>query len=157
MAMKTNAPKLTLRQERFAQEYVANGSGVEAYRMAYDTSPDASPNGLYVAASRSLNHPKIALRIQELQAEAVAASGVTATHTLDRLKRYMDDEGGRVRTAAVRATELAMRYHGMITDRQVIRGESVVTISLSMGPRDLRPQLEPGASPALRLEAPGAP
>jgi len=43
---------LTIKQERFAQEYVVTGNASEAYRRAYDTH--GGPRTIEVEASRLL-------------------------------------------------------------------------------------------------------
>lgn len=61
-------PKLSAKQEAFAQ-CIANGDDQgTAYRNAYDASgmKDAS---VYIEASRLIKDPKIALRVDELKAE----------------------------------------------------------------------------------------
>lgn len=58
---------LTIKQERFAQEYVATGNASEAYRRAYDTH--GSPETVAIEAHRLVRHPKVAPRIEQLRAE----------------------------------------------------------------------------------------
>lgn len=65
---------LTASQEAFALAYVETGNAAEAYRQAYDRPPEARDNWIYVEASQMLDHPKVSLRIKELQAEAAALS-----------------------------------------------------------------------------------
>ena len=63
-------PKLSAKQEAFAQ-CIANGDDQgTAYRNSYDASgmKDAS---IYIEASRLIKDPKIALRVDELKAEVV--------------------------------------------------------------------------------------
>jgi phage terminase small subunit len=61
------APKLTPKQEAFAQAYIETGNASEAYRRAY-SAKNFSDNALAVQASKTLKHPKVALRIEQLQA-----------------------------------------------------------------------------------------
>jgi len=65
--------KLTAKQEHFAQLVAAGSTQAEAYRQAYDVSPDASPVTAYANGSKLAKHTKVALRIQELQAATEAA------------------------------------------------------------------------------------
>lgn len=57
---------LTPKQEAFCQAYIETGNASEAYRRAYDASK-FSENALYVQACKTLKHPKVSLRIAELQ------------------------------------------------------------------------------------------
>lgn len=56
--------KLTVKQERFAQEYVSLGNASAAYRLVYDTST-MTDEAVHVCASRL--KAKVWLRIKELQ------------------------------------------------------------------------------------------
>lgn len=56
---------LTVKQERFAQEYVSLGNASAAYRMVYDASK-MTDEAVHVSASRL--KAKVWLRIKELQA-----------------------------------------------------------------------------------------
>ena len=61
-------PKLSAKQEAFAQ-CIANGDDqATAYRTAYDASgmKDAS---VYIEASKLIKYPKVSLRVDELKAE----------------------------------------------------------------------------------------
>ena len=66
---------LTIKQERFAQEYVVTGNASEAYRRAYDTH--GGPRTIEVKASRLLAHPKVSLRLAALRAMDSEHSSLT--------------------------------------------------------------------------------
>ena len=68
---------LTEKQEAFALAYVETGNATEAYRRAYDVAEDARDSWIYVEAAQLLDHPKIAPRIEELQALATRLAGYT--------------------------------------------------------------------------------
>jgi len=59
--------ELKPKQERFAQLYVELGSAAEAYRRAYNST--AKPESVHVEASRTLNDPKVSLRVQQIRDE----------------------------------------------------------------------------------------
>jgi phage terminase small subunit len=59
--------KLTPKQEAFCKAYIETGNASEAYRRSYNAK-NFSENALAVQASKTLKHPKVALRIAELQA-----------------------------------------------------------------------------------------
>lgn len=59
--------KLTVKQEAFAKAYIETGNASEAYRRSYNAK-NYSENALAVQASKMLKHPKVVLRIAELQA-----------------------------------------------------------------------------------------
>lgn len=62
---------LTPKQEAFALAYIETGNAAEAYRRAYDVKAQTQHATIYVAASRLLDDPKIALRVDELRNRAV--------------------------------------------------------------------------------------
>ena len=77
------ADDLTAKQEAFALAYVETGNATEAYRRAYDVAADARDQWLYVEASQLLDHPKVALRIEELQEQAARLSFYTIKAAFD--------------------------------------------------------------------------
>lgn len=61
--------KLTIPQEKYAQEVVLNGGDkVAAYKASGWTWKNFTSNTLSVESDKKFNHPKISLRIAELQA-----------------------------------------------------------------------------------------
>lgn len=68
--------QLTHKQEKFCQEYIKHGVAITAYKSAYDAQ-NMGDNSIYVTASRLLDKPNIALRIDELRHLQLKASQVT--------------------------------------------------------------------------------
>lgn len=69
--MAKSGQKLTVKQERFCLEYVANGGNAsEAYRTAYDTSASASTIG--PKSCNMLKQDKIRARVDQLLGEEEA-------------------------------------------------------------------------------------
>lgn len=66
--------KLTIKQERFAQEYVLLGNASEAYRRVYNAS-GMTDEAIHVSASRV--KAKVTLRIQELQQQEAEKYSMT--------------------------------------------------------------------------------
>lgn len=64
------AEGLTPKQEAFAAAFFECGNAAEAYRRAYDVAPDAKDGWIYVEACQLLDHPKVALKLKELRAQA---------------------------------------------------------------------------------------
>jgi phage terminase small subunit len=70
-------PKLTLKQERFAQAYVENGGNAsDAYRTAYD-SADMQPETIHVKACELVKHGKVSVRLDQLRADTLRRHQVT--------------------------------------------------------------------------------
>lgn len=86
-APKKAAPtKLTQKQEAFALAFFETGNAAEAYRRAYDVSENAKDGWIYVEACQLLDNPKVALRLQELKAQAERLSIYTRQKALDELE-----------------------------------------------------------------------
>lgn len=78
---------LTAKQDSFALAYLATGNASEAYRRAYNAE-NMKPESISVSASRLLEHPKIRLRLQELNQAAVSAAVMTRQEALERLSAF---------------------------------------------------------------------
>ena len=77
--------KLTLKQEAFAQAYIETGNASEAYRRAYNAE-NMAQNSIAVQACKMLNIPKIALRVDELRANAQERHEVTVDSLIRELE-----------------------------------------------------------------------
>ncbi len=105
---------LTPKQEAFALAYFETGNAAEAYRRAYDVSPDARDSWVYVEACQLLDHPKIALRVEELQEQAERLSIFTRQKALEEFEeaRELALKTGAV-AAAVSATNGKVKLFGL--------------------------------------------
>jgi phage terminase small subunit len=78
---------LTQKQEDFARYYVECRNATTAYRLAYNVGRDTLPTTLWSEASRTLAHPMVAARVQELQE---AAAGLTLVKARDIVQDWVD-------------------------------------------------------------------
>lgn len=116
--MNSAAQSLTLKQQAFARAYVETGNASEAYRRAYDVSPDCKPNTVEKRACELLKNGKVAGRIGELQQSAQERHEVT----LDSLTKWLMDArelamASRSPGAAVSAVMALAKLHGLLVDR----------------------------------------
>lgn len=74
--------KLTAKQEAFARYFVEYQNASSAYRMAYDISWNIQPSTVWSEGSRTLAHPLVAARVQELLQAAAAQTIVKARDVL---------------------------------------------------------------------------
>lgn len=58
---------LTVKRERFAQQYVRTGNAFEAYKKSFTYAPTTKSATLRREATRLLADPKVAARIEELR------------------------------------------------------------------------------------------
>lgn len=82
--------RLTAKQEAFARFYCEYGNASSAYRMAYNVGWSTQPATVWEDASRTLAHPLVALRIQEL---LQAAAATTIVKARDVLQSQLDVAG----------------------------------------------------------------
>lgn len=94
---------LTVKQERFCQEFVLYGNQSRAYRIAYNAE-NMSDEAVHVEASRLSDDPKVSLRISELQDEQKkkfqttledTVRGITEIASFDIAELY--DENGKLK------------------------------------------------------------
>ena len=108
---------LTLKQERFAQAYVANGGNASAaYRDSYDAN-SMNANSIGIEASDLLAHPYVAPRIVALEAQGLAASGTSPEWVLAGLVDVASKaKDAKQFAAANRSYELVGKHAGMFKD-----------------------------------------
>jgi phage terminase small subunit len=108
---------MTPKQEAFAQAYVETGNASEAYRRAYDAE-DMKPESIHVTASKLLSNPKVALRVDALQAKHAKRHDIT----IDSITRELDEDRKGAReanqySAAISAVMGKAKLHGLIVDK----------------------------------------
>jgi phage terminase small subunit len=82
---------LSPEQAAFALHYVEHGDALAAYRHAYNAAPDRSPGALRVRAHAVLHTPKVANRVRELNASAIAqAARLGPTDLVARLEDIIE-------------------------------------------------------------------
>jgi len=91
---------LTAKQEKFVQGIIEGKSQAEAYRSAY-SAEKMSDNAIYREASLLYSSPKIAQRINELRAELVKPSIMTARERLEFLTGVINGTRGEKITEIV--------------------------------------------------------
>lgn len=108
---------LTPKQEAFAQAYIETGNASEAYRRSY-AAEKMKAGAVHVAASKLLDNPKVALRVDELKAEHAERHAVTVDSIADMLRE--DREFARkcaTPAAAVSATMGLAKLYGHLREK----------------------------------------
>lgn len=108
---------MTPKQEAFCLAYVETGNASEAYRRAYDAE-NMKPESIAVQAAKTLAHPKIALRVSELQSAHVERH----KFTVDDMIRQLDEDRVFAReletpAAAISASMGKAKILGFLTDK----------------------------------------
>ncbi len=131
--------KLTAKQEHFAQLIASGTTQSDAYRQAYDVSPDASPVTAYVNSSKLAKNTKVALRVQELQAVTETALAEKRLWDVERLvdeaeTNLMAAREGKQFGPANRALEFIGKVTGLL-DRKLQEPQAAITrINIIMPP-----------------------
>lgn len=110
---------LTPKQEAFALAYVETGNASEAYRRAYDAER-MKPAVIAVKACELLANGNVAVRVSEIQAEAVKRNAVTVDDLLRELEeaRAAASGGDKPQAAAmVAATMGKAKLLGFLTEK----------------------------------------
>ena len=121
------AGRLTLQQEAFASEYVANGGNAsEAYRVAYPKSKEWENSIVATEAHRTKKLPHVSLRIKEMQEELEMAAMWTRKNSLETLKDIAQgvDEGSKSsdKVQAVKTINQMMGWDKQVLDHQSTDG-----------------------------------
>ena len=116
--------KLTLKQEKFVQEYLSNGgNATQAYEVAYPGTK-MTKKQIGIEAFKKLQNPKISLVLKNYQEEVKETVLYTAEKSFNKLNELLalalcpDGENGRMNLqAALKAEELNGRLVGLYTER----------------------------------------
>ena len=109
---------LTRKQENFACAVADGADQTAAYRVAYNAGQMA-PGSIWTEASRLGRNPKVALRVEELKAEAEEVRQTILVGREHAILAQLEKEALSARTdsARIRAIELLGRHLGLFVDR----------------------------------------
>jgi phage terminase small subunit len=78
--------ELRVKQERFLQIFLEKGNASEAYRRAYDVSPDTKPETIHRKAAELLANGKVTARLEQMRAELRERNAITLDHLIEALR-----------------------------------------------------------------------
>ena len=109
---------LTRKQENFACAIADGADRSSAYRSAYDAD-QMTPPAVWTEASRLGRNPKVALRVDELKAEAEQVRQTMLVGREEAILAQLEKEALTAKTdsARIRAIELLGKHLGLFTDR----------------------------------------
>ena len=109
---------LTRKQENFACAIADGADRSSAYRSAYDAD-QMTPPAVWTEASRLGRNPKVALRVDELKAEAEQVRQTMLVGREEAILAQLEKEalGAKSDSARIRAIELLGKHLGLFTDR----------------------------------------
>lgn len=122
---------LTAKQEAFAQAVASGMSQSDAYRAAYEVSPDTKADTINQKGSRLMAEGKIKARVEELRAPVVKAAQITLAGHLERLGELsrLSQESGQM-SAAIAAEVARGKASGLYVERTEITGSVAVQATL---------------------------
>ena len=109
---------LTRKQEIFACAIADGADRSNAYRVAFDADKMTAP-AIWTEASRLGRNPKVALRVDELRAEAEEVRQTLLVGREEAILAQLEKEalGAKSDSARIRAIELLGKHLGLFTDR----------------------------------------
>ena len=130
---------LTAKQQKFATAIADGSDQTSAYKLAYDAQ-NMSPMAVWVESSRLKRHPKVALKIEALNAEAEAVRQGLLLSREEAILARLEHEALTAKTdaARIRALELLGRHAGMFVERVEVQQ---VERSVEVIERDIRQRL----------------
>ncbi len=113
---------LTLKQEKFCQEYMDTGNATEAYRRVYSTERMKAAT-VNRCAKQMMDHPKISARIENLRAKLMRTFDIPREKVLYVLEAIIDSKI----TDYVEFDGHAVRFKSFdkLTDQQIRAIESI--------------------------------
>lgn len=154
--MTKNHSKLTIKQEKFARQYVGpcDGNASAAYRAAYKVEK-MSDAAVAVEATRLLQHPKVSLMVDELKALNAEAQAITVEEITGGLRRVVEAASvAGQHSAAAQALVALAKLGGLMVEKQRVtiddarqHLDAVATLSLVPERLEERATLIPKAVP----------
>lgn len=131
--------ELTPKQAAFALAYFETANATEAYRRAYDVDPNARDMWISVEACQLLDHPKVALKLQELHEQAAKLSIYTRQKAMEELEeaRREAKTQGQI-SAMVSAVNSKVKLTGLDRPHRVeVSGKDGGPIKTEVSARDI--------------------
>jgi hypothetical protein len=123
-AEKVSEPKLTVKQEKFAQAYIETGNASEAYRRAYDAAK-MKEETIWRNAHELLNNSKVATRVDQLKSQHQERHEITVDDLVAELEsaRALAE---RIETPAamVAASMGKAKLLGLVIDKGELTGKN---------------------------------
>ena len=110
---KKEYKKLTVNQEKFAQNFVLLGVSSDAYRVAYPKSLGWKDSSVNVAASVLMANINVSQRVAELREEQKKVFNITVENVVDDfIFDRTEARKDRNHAAAIKATEMIGKIFG---------------------------------------------
>ena len=121
---------LTAKQELFVTKIIEGMSQADAYRAAYNTD-NMSDNAIYCEASKLVDNPKIAQRLQEMREKLASPSIMTANERLEWLTALILSAEEST-TDKLRAADIMNKMQGQYVQKIEAEVQTETTINIEL-------------------------
>ena len=127
---KAKDQPLTSKQLEFAQLIADGFTKAEAFRKAYDVSPDTKEKSIHEMASKTFNNVKVISRVKAIQHQKAEDQRMLGIKTQEFLMRSLEKEATNMNNnsaSRIRALELMGKAHmvGLFADKIEIKSENI--------------------------------
>ena len=139
---KAKEQPLTAKQLEFAQLVADGFTKADAFRKAYDVSPDTKEKSVHEMASKTFNNIKVMGRIKAIQHQKAEDQRMLGIKQTEFIMRQLEKEAMNMdnnSASRIRALELMGKTHmvGLFTDKVEVKSENI-----NMSSEELQDQLK---------------
>ena len=127
---KAKEQPLTAKQLEFAQLVADGFTKADAFRKAYDVSPDTKEKSVHEMASKTFNNIKVMGRIKAIQHQKAEDQRMLGIKQTEFIMRQLEKEAMNMdnnSASRIRALELMGKTHmvGLFTDKVEVKSENI--------------------------------
>ena len=127
---KAKEQPLTAKQLEFAQLVADGFTKADAFRKAYDVSPDTKEKSVHEMASKTFNNIKVMGRIKAIQHQKAEDQRMLGIKQSEFIMRQLEKEAMNMdnnSASRIRALELMGKTHmvGLFTDKVEVKSENI--------------------------------
>jgi len=127
---KAKDQPLTSKQLEFAQLIADGFTKAEAFRKAYDVSPDTKEKSIHEMASKTFNNVKVISRVKAIQHQKAEDQRMLGIKQAEFIMKRLEEEATDMdnnSASRIRALELMGKTHmvGLFADKLEIKSENI--------------------------------
>ena len=127
---KAKDQPLTSKQLEFAQLIADGFTKAEAFRIAYDVSPDTKEKSIHEMASKTFNNVKVISRVKAIQHQKAEDQRMLGIKQAEFIMKRLEQEATDMENnsaSRIRALELMGKTHmvGLFADKLEIKSENI--------------------------------
>ena len=127
---KAKEQPLTAKQLEFAQLIADGFTKAEAFRKAYDVSPDTKEKSIHEMASKTFNNVKVISRVKAIQHQKAEDQRMLGIKQAEFIMKRLEEEATDMdnnSASRIRALELMGKTHmvGLFADKLEIKSENI--------------------------------